>query len=238
MAFKKKFNSEAKYVGLRDPFLLEYTLGKKVLHVGCTDWPFSKVSLDNESLLHAKLSHSCKELMGLDIDESGIDYLKQRIPGNYICGNLINENVRSMTLKHDFDIILIPDVIEHVPNQFDFLSGVYEMSLKSGAEIIFTTPNVYAIKSNLASLVGLDFTHTDHRSVHNESTLTTSVIADFESNVKNYSFSYASRDITVRYGKALSLVSRLIDNLFCLKPHLADTIIIRVMPVDLKKQTI
>lgn len=234
MAFKKRFYKPALYVGLRDKYLVTYCKNKKVLHVGCTDWPFAEISFRNGSLLHANLEKT-SEVIGLDIDVVGLKLLSEIMPGEYISGNLIEESCRDLILKYEFDIILIPDVIEHVPNQFDFINGLLKIQESSGAEILITTPNVYALKSFLAATVGLDFTHTDHRLFHNESTLRTSLQIDFKRSPSSISFSYASRQIKQRYGKFLSFISRVIDGFFHLKPHLADTIIVRIHPLQPKK---
>ena len=230
MGFKKKFDAKASYVGLRDPFLLGQSIGKKVLHIGCTDWPFAKTAFENETLLHSKLSQIASELIGLDIDEKGIDYLETLLPGCYIRGNLIHPVVRSEVLKNELEIIMVPDVIEHVPNQFDFIEGLLELQKSSNAQIIVTTPNTYSLKSFLAASVGLDYTHTDHRLFHNESTLRTSFEVDFNIDSSRISFEYCSREIKQRYGTFLSLVSRFLDLFFHFKPQLADTIVFSIQP--------
>jgi len=228
--FKKRFAREAKYFGLRDPYLLKVCKGKSVLHVGCTDWPFVKQAFDDGTLLHSQLKGVTNNLIGIDIDVEGVQFMEKLIPGKYISGNLTDSGIRKKILANSFDIILVPDVIEHVPNQYDFINGLIELSKETGSEIIITTPNVYALKSFLAALLGLDFTHTDHRLFHNETTLTTSFRTDFKLEKTKLSFSYSSRDINARYGFVLSLISRAMDILFYVKPYLADTIILRLKP--------
>lgn len=230
MGFKKKFDAKASYLGLRDPFILNESKGMRVLHIGCTDWPFAKTSFENKTLLHFKLSNIATELIGLDIDEKGIDFLESLIPGSYIRGNLIHPAVRSEILKNQLELILVPDVLEHVPNQFDFIEGLLVLQKSSTAKILLTTPNTYSLKSFLAASVGLDYTHTDHRLFHNESTLRTSFEVDFNIDSSRISFEYCSREIKQRYGIFVSLVSRFLDLFFHLKPQLADTIVISIQP--------
>ena len=228
--FKKRFAKDVKYFGLRDPFLLEICKDKSVLHVGCTDWPFVEKAFNDGSLLHSQLKTVTRSLIGVDIDREGIEYMQSLIPGKYISGNLKDVEIQSEILALSFDVILVPDVIEHVPNQNDFISGLMALSKKSGSEVIITTPNVYSLKSFLAAFLGLDFTHTDHRLFHNESTLTTAFCTDFNIEKSDLSFGYSSRDINARYGFALSFISRAIDIFFYAKPYLADTIILRLKP--------
>jgi len=230
MTFKKRFTSNSPYVGLRDDFLLNQCLVKKVVHIGCTDWPFAEVSLKNGTLLHAKLLTRAKKVLGVDIDAEGIKLLADLAPGSYVTGNLVNHDCATEISKFDFDLLLVPDVIEHVPNQLDFIAGLLTLAERSNALIIVSTPNVYSLKSFLAALVGLNYTHTDHRLFHDESTLRTAFATDFQIHTSRIAFNYASREITSRYGKFLSLISRIIDTLFWLKPYLADTIIVSIKP--------
>jgi 2-polyprenyl-3-methyl-5-hydroxy-6-metoxy-1,4-benzoquinol methylase len=230
MSFKKRFTKNSPYVGLRDTFLLNICAGKNVVHIGCTDWPFAEVSLKNGTLLHANLATRAKKLIGVDIDAKGIELLTDLVPGSYVTGNLVNHECAAEISNFDFELLLVPDVIEHVPNQFDFIAGLISLAETSNAQIIVTTPNVYSLKSFLAALVGLNYTHTDHRLFHDESTLRTAFATDFQVDTSRIAFNYASREITARYGNFLSLVSRVIDSIFWLKPYIADTIIISITP--------
>lgn len=229
VAFKKPLSGgDPKYLGMRDTFIMSKCIGKKILHVGCTDWPFVEVSINNGTLLHGKLMESSGALIGIDIDEVGLSYLTVALPGLYIHGDLSKEEVRSKIAIYSADIILVPDVIEHVPNQYEFISGLLLMSHELQAQLIITTPNQYSLKAMLAALVGLDFTHTDHRLIHNQSTLQTAIAVDFNLPKDNIEIGYASRDITARYGRLMSLLSRLIDRIFFLKPYWADTIVVTI----------
>lgn len=229
VAFKKPLrDGDPKYLGMRDTFIMSKCTGKKVLHVGCTDWPFVEVSVNNGTLLHGKLMENTGALIGIDIDEVGLSYLTVALPGLYIHGDLSKEEVRSNIAIYPVDIILVPDVLEHVPNQYEFISGLLLTAHELHAKLIITTPNQYSLKAMLASLLGLDFTHTDHRLIHNQSTLQTAIAVDFNLPKDHVEIDYASRDITARYGKLMSLLSRLIDRVFFLKPYLADTIVVTI----------
>ena len=231
MAFKKNLRKvDSAYLGLRDPFLKSISKNKSILHVGCTDFPFAEVSINNETLLHKKLLDETAMLVGIDIDKSGLDYLEKELPGLYIYGDLCNSDVRKKLFQYQIDLILVPDVIEHVPNQFHFIEGLLDLALNLQAELIITTPNQYSFKAMLAALAGLDYTHTDHRLIHNVTTLRTAIVVDFNVSETNFQVDYASRDIKARYGNFMSTVSRIFDKFFFVTPYLADTVIVTVKP--------
>ena len=221
---------DSAYVGLRDPFLKSISTNKTVLHVGCTDFPFAEVSISNDTLLHRKLFRDTAMLVGIDLDKCGLEYLEKMLPGLYVYGDLCSPDVRDKLIQYQFDVILVPDVIEHVPNQFTFVEGLLVLASNLQAKLIITTPNQYSLKAMLAALIGLDYTHTDHRLIHNVTTLRTAIVNDFKIPDANFQVDYASRDIKARYGNFMSLVSKLFDKLFFVTPHLADTIIVTIKP--------
>jgi hypothetical protein len=219
---------DSAYIGLRDPFLKSISKNKSVLHVGCTDFPFAEVSMNNDTLLHKKLLDETTMLVGIDIDKSGLAYLEKELPGLYLCGDLCNPDVREKLFQYEIDLILVPDVIEHVPNQNTFIEGLLALASSLQAELIITTPHQSSFKAMLAVLAGLDFTHTDHRLIHNVTTLRTAIVHDFNLSDTNFQVDYASRDIKARYGNFMSVVSRIFDKLFFVTPYLADTIVVTV----------
>lgn len=103
--------------------------GKKILHVGCTDYPLEI----NSHSLHYRLKTICKELHGMDIDKNGIEAYKKIIPGDYFTS--LKEVIVS---KIKYDVILVPETIEHVDNVALFLD---ELSQISASEIIVTAPS-------------------------------------------------------------------------------------------------
>jgi len=227
MAFKKRIRGDSRYLGIRDAYLIRLAVDHDVVHIGCTDWPFTKVNSENGTLLHLKLAKICSTLIGVDIDLEGIKYLETLVPGKYLHANLLEENISSAFQSSNVDLILVPDVLEHVPNQRDFLKGCLDVAKSLNADLVFTTPNQYAIKAMLGILIGLDFTHSDHRVVHNRITLETS-LADLGISQEKVNIDYVSRDIRQRYGLLLSTLSKAIDKMLFMQPYLADSLVVLI----------
>jgi len=56
----------------RSAFILQYCTGKRILHLGCADWPFTEQLFREGQLLHQKLEITCAAIAGVDISEKGI----------------------------------------------------------------------------------------------------------------------------------------------------------------------
>lgn len=88
--------------------------GRRVLHIGCADNPFVK-----EHNLHLYLKDKCLKLHGVDTDTTGIDTLVD----NGIDIHTLANNVQYFE-NEIYDIVLIPEVIEHVKNLQDFFDNM------------------------------------------------------------------------------------------------------------------
>ncbi|MBA2606391.1 MAG: hypothetical protein H0U96_05930, partial [Acidobacteria bacterium] len=52
----------------RVDFIKQACAGKKVLHLGCTDHPYTLEAIKNNMLLHFELEKTAKDLYGFDYD--------------------------------------------------------------------------------------------------------------------------------------------------------------------------
>lgn len=119
---------------LRRDFFSDKVKGKKVIHLGCTDWPV----FDPKTSLHIFLSEFSEQLHGMDIDAEGIEVLKKYVDQPYFT-SLDNIELNS----NEYDICLIPETIEHVDNPADFLKKVSTLNAKT---FYFTAPNAFCKK--------------------------------------------------------------------------------------------
>lgn len=83
--------------------------GKRVLHVGCADWPIT----DPKTSLHLQLEPVCAALDGVDPHTEALDQLAPFAKGRLFA---------SLDQVTDgYDIVLVPEVMEHVPDVAGFL---------------------------------------------------------------------------------------------------------------------
>jgi len=124
----------------RVAFIKNACVGRKVLHLGCTDYPFTKEVIKNEMLLHFELGKVAKELYGFDFDERGIKILSDAGVKNLYLSNL--EKLEEVELDETFDVIIAGEMIEHLSNPGLFLKGIQRF-MNPATNLLITTINAY-----------------------------------------------------------------------------------------------
>jgi hypothetical protein len=139
-----------KRVVTRNNRLLEIAKGKTVIHLGCVD----HVELIEEKIrrglyLHKLLEDVTRKLIGIDINEEGINEMM----------SLGFENIylpSEVPMGH-YDLLIASDVIEHVPNVDLFLREIQRYDFD---QLVVTTPNAYR-RTNRRQYRG-ELINTDH----------------------------------------------------------------------------
>lgn len=157
----------------RVEFIKQACEGKKVLHLGCTNYPYTKEAIENEMLLHNELAVSAKELYGFDFDQAGIDILSDSGVENLYKADL--ENLEEVELNETFDVIIAGEIIEHLLNPGKFLKGIQRF-MNPETRLIITTINAYcAFRFLVYFLSGKggenEPVHPDHVAYYSYSTL-------------------------------------------------------------------
>ncbi len=101
-------SSEIASVGRLDVFG-SLCRGKRVLHVGCADWPIT----DPATSLHLALQPVCAKLDGVDPHREALDQLAP-----YASGRLFSDLAE---VTDSYDVVLVPEVLEHVPDVSAFI---------------------------------------------------------------------------------------------------------------------
>ncbi len=109
--------------------LAELCRSRRVLHIGCADWPIFSPA----SNLHLGLLPSCAEIFGLDKNKLGLDLLNPYCPP----GSLFSDFSAAAT-RGPFDLVIVPDVLEHVGNLEDFLTSIGTLD---AGKFVFTVPD-------------------------------------------------------------------------------------------------
>lgn len=125
----------------RVEFIKKACTGKKVLHLGCTDYPFTKEMIENKMLLHFELQKSASDLYGFDFDRKGIDILAEAGVENLYHANL--EKLEEVELNETFDVIIAGEMIEHLSNPGLFLKGIQRF-MSAETNLLITTINAYS----------------------------------------------------------------------------------------------
>lgn len=155
----------------RDQQLILECVGKRVLHLGCTDTPFTQDKLDNDTALHPKLESVASEIVGVDIDNVALAALgKACRKSSLFCCNVESSVMLDILAGRDFDVVVCADIIEHVNNPGAMLSNLAKL-MRPGSKLMVTTINALAIKLVLRALFAREAVHPDHVSYYSFATL-------------------------------------------------------------------
>ncbi|MBV9241227.1 MAG: class I SAM-dependent methyltransferase [Acidobacteria bacterium] len=114
--------------------------GKRVLHLGCTNYPYTEDAIREGMLLHFDLEKIASHIDGIDADREGIEILEKHGSQNLHLGNL--ESLEECSLNGTYDVIVAGEVIEHVNNPGLFLTGIRRF-MNADTQLIVTTVNAY-----------------------------------------------------------------------------------------------
>jgi len=149
-------------------FIRSTCTGKRVLHLGCANFPYTQDSIDKKMLLHTELEVISSELYGFDFDQPGLDILSANGA----------KNLYRADLEHNetFDVIVAGEMIEHLYNPGLFLRGIQRF-MAPNSVLLLTTINAYCgmrfIQYGLRGKGGSqEPVHPDHVAYYSYATLT------------------------------------------------------------------
>ena len=160
-----------------------------MLHLGCTNWPYTLEAIDAGTLLHKDLAGVASELYGFDFDQEGIDVLATKGFDNLFRADL--EKLEEVALDKKFDVIIAGEMIEHLNNPGRFLDGIKRF-MDRETRLVITTVNAYSgMRFLVYGLRGrggtLEPVHPDHVAYYSYSTLKL-LIERHDYNVEDFMF--------------------------------------------------
>ena len=220
----------------RVDYILSQCAGKKVLHLGCTNWPYTEQALADGSLLHTRIAESASKVFGFDSDSSGLEFLRAKGFGDLYLADL--ERLDSVHLNETFEVVIAGEMIEHLRNPGRFLEGVKRF-IGRGSKLIITTVNAYcAMRLLVYGLRGkrgsVEPVHPDHVAYYSFSTLRV-LLERHDLNIEDFLFydlgpehrPYNRRIVNFANDAAVSLFPQLSDGIIavCLQrnsPNMQD----------------
>lgn len=125
----------------RVEYLLARAKGQRVLHLGCTNAPYTAQSLADGSLLHLRLGEVAGELHGVDIDRAGIDVLASRGVAHLHTGD-VGDLAAELAAAGPFDIVIAGEIVEHLTDPGTFLRNVQKV-MTPETRLLVSTVNAY-----------------------------------------------------------------------------------------------
>jgi len=159
-----KYASDAD-VGFRDDILVDLCRGKRVLHVGCCD----HITLIGDKIaqnlwLHGLITSCSESTVGIDIDSEAI-VAASRISGldNMFAGDVTSSQIMGEVAGRKFDVALLGEVLEHIPNPANFLTRLRENYGDCFSHIVVTVPNAFRGGNIRGVLNNVETVNSDHR---------------------------------------------------------------------------
>lgn len=153
------------FVADRTQYFLDAAAQKKVLHVGCTDYPVTESRIRSNTLIHKKMMNVASRMVGIDISEEGIEVLKK-----HGIDEVVRMDAEQLEFTEKFDLVLAGDVVEHMCNPGLFFGRVKDV-LSDNGELMVSVPSAYSLNSLKMWMSGVEQVHKDHVAYYSPKTL-------------------------------------------------------------------
>jgi hypothetical protein len=142
----------------RDDEILEICRGKRVLHIGAADSPYTCAKFDSNLLLHKRLSTVTTELLGIDLDADAADWLNhQGLPEIRV---MDMNDIASLEFRPQ--VIVFGETIEHVVNIGTCLATL-KSCMNAETLLLISTPNCFHLRFASMVLRNYEDVHDDHK---------------------------------------------------------------------------
>jgi 2-polyprenyl-3-methyl-5-hydroxy-6-metoxy-1,4-benzoquinol methylase len=144
----------------RVEYLTALCAGKRVMHVGFADAGCHELNEQSGAWLHDHLARTARELIGLDLDEVGVERSRAQGYEAYVVDCRDADAIAALGLA-PADIVVAGEVIEHLDDPGSFLEGLHALVAPGGA-LVITTPNAIGLVNTAALLANVEVNHPDH----------------------------------------------------------------------------
>ncbi|WP_255580456.1 bifunctional 2-polyprenyl-6-hydroxyphenol methylase/3-demethylubiquinol 3-O-methyltransferase UbiG [Diaphorobacter sp. MNS-0] len=160
----------------RGDLLAGWVAQQCVLHVGFADHaPLIARRASDGSWLHALLSRNARICHGIDINATAVDTARSLGFDHVQQLDVFAPEAPQVLARCAPDMVLVPDVIEHLPDPAAFLRRLAQCLPE--AEFVVSVPNALSLRNALHSVCGVEHVNTDHRAWFSPFTLL-KVLAD------------------------------------------------------------
>lgn len=147
-----------------------------MLHVGFADHvPLIASRVADGSWLHSRLTRSASACEGIDINHQGVATARSLGFENVHALDIFAPAATAKLAEWRLDLVLVPDVIEHLPDPAAFLRRLAQCM--PAAEFVVTVPNALSLRNAVQAVRGVERINTDHRAWFSPFTLL-KVLAD------------------------------------------------------------
>jgi hypothetical protein len=151
----------------RIAYLTRRCAGRKVLHIGCLDHP--EIILErvkNGTWLHSMISDVSELCLGIDVNVEAYNLVHDKLSLDNIqlldLSNFLEDNDLRYLRKTEWDLILCPEILEHITNHQQLLNNLSNISHRNTI-LIVTGPNAFRFENFINTLRGFESVNSDHK---------------------------------------------------------------------------
>jgi len=167
----EKFSSGLQVSFPKSPYVDRFTVlenicrGKRVIHLGFADHKeLIETKIKNNVWLHARLMKVASVCYGFDINCEAVDFVKNNFRiDNIFCVDILNEDLPTQIKKEKIDLVVIPEVLEHIDNPVTFLTNLKSKLSSIVNEVVITVPNAFRISNFQFAKSNIEAVNSDHR---------------------------------------------------------------------------
>ena len=140
--------------------------GKKVIHAGCLDHSKKLIErkLTKNRWLHKLISENAKRCLGVDIDKSGIEFMRDELGyKDLVAGDMFSKKTADKINTDKWDYLVLGEILEHTDNPVAFLKKIKILYKDNVKKMIITVPNAFSINNFLNALRKKEVINSDHR---------------------------------------------------------------------------
>ncbi len=145
--------------------------GQRVVHIGFVDAGYQEMQAHTGTWLHARLAATTTSLVGIDVDEQGVETARAEGFEAHTADCRDPAEVLALGLE-PADLVIAGEVIEHVDAPGAFLDAMTAL-VRPGGRLVLTTPNASGLGNTVAALGGFEINHPDHVTLFSYTTLAT-----------------------------------------------------------------
>lgn len=144
--------------------LIRIVRDQTVLHIGFLDHkPLISKRINNNKWMHNLIIENSKSCYGIDIDLDLINWLKSKYKiKNIFYNNILEDNLIEEINKIEFDVIIIPDVLEHIFDLNFFLRRLRELFPQKKIRILLSVPNMFSLDNIYNLMRAKEVINSDH----------------------------------------------------------------------------
>jgi len=131
------------HVEIRPNLIYKMCAEKRVIHLGCTDHlELIDFRVNNYNYIHRQLSYVASECIGIDTNVEAVEHLKKYGINNVVAADMTQPGIAAIENSH-WDWLVLPDVLEHIPNPVQFLLDIDKVYGNNIDRILITVPNAF-----------------------------------------------------------------------------------------------